>query len=258
LPLAGIECDHGTGDGRIDARITQKRFQNGLRPVDLRLQILDAGGGHAQFGFGCFDVFQGRGFLGGQAALPFGLLSGQIAQGFLLGQLRAQAGELGAVGSDESLLLPQGQKLAWQRYGSGHVHGVLFDSEEVMGFERDALHREVSRSAGRLEGRRAYDALGRLSWQKLSKQLKQFDGRSLHSLRPAVPEVPDPAPLIERDYRYRKAGEVERITDNHRGQIRYAYDWDGRLLKRYRDSSALGYQGGTLCVGRSGQSPSDL
>ncbi|MDR3054013.1 MAG: hypothetical protein LBU53_01220, partial [Zoogloeaceae bacterium] len=48
--------------------------------------------------------------------------------------------------------------------------------------------------------------------------------------------------LIERAYAYRKAGEVERVDDKHRGQIRLSYDKDGRLLERYRDSAALGYQ----------------
>ncbi|MDR3055786.1 MAG: hypothetical protein LBU53_10365, partial [Zoogloeaceae bacterium] len=44
----------------------------------------------------------------------------------------------------------------------------------------------------------------------------------------------DPAALIERAYAYRKAGEVERVDDKHRGQIRLSYDKDGRLLERYR------------------------
>ena len=30
----------------------------------------------------------------------------------------------------------------WLTYGSGHVHGLMLDGEEPMGFERHELHRE--------------------------------------------------------------------------------------------------------------------
>jgi YD repeat-containing protein len=36
---------------------------------------------------------------------------------------------------------PDGHRLEWLTYGSGHVHGLLLDGQEVVGFERDALHR---------------------------------------------------------------------------------------------------------------------
>jgi RHS repeat-associated protein len=169
-----------------------------------------------------------------------------------LGRILSEAGQHGqikrnwdALAHPESLTLPQGQTLAWQRYGSGHVHGMLFNQEELTGFERDALHREIKRSQGKLQSTKAYDLLGRTRWQKSQyPQSGQFAGK--HRATPTAdqthPNNPDPAVLIERSYTYRKAGEVERIDDKHRGQIRLSYDRDGRLLERYRDGAALGYQ----------------
>ena len=31
-------------------------------------------------------------------------------------------------------------------YGSGHVHGLMLDNLEAVAFERDDLHREVTRT----------------------------------------------------------------------------------------------------------------
>jgi uncharacterized protein RhaS with RHS repeats len=66
--------------------------------------------------------------------------------------------------------------LAWQTYGSGHVHGVSLDGQELIHFERDNLHRETERRFGALHGKsasplaliRQFDAVGRLLNQQIS------------------------------------------------------------------------------------------
>ncbi|MDR3159676.1 MAG: hypothetical protein LBU11_11885, partial [Zoogloeaceae bacterium] len=60
-----------------------------------------------------------------------------------------------------------------QRYGSGHVHGILFTGETLADFERDGLHREIKRTQGGLQSSRAWDALGRLRRYQASGR---FDG----------------------------------------------------------------------------------
>jgi hypothetical protein len=37
------------------------------------------------------------------------------------------------------------QTKQWLTYGSGHVHGLVLNGEELIGFERDKLHRETAR-----------------------------------------------------------------------------------------------------------------
>lgn len=64
-----------------------------------------------------------------------------------------------------SLGLPHDQTLQMLRYGSGHVHQIRFGDQVVADFERDDLHREVSRTQGRLTQRSGYDPLGRKVWQ---------------------------------------------------------------------------------------------
>lgn len=44
--------------------------------------------------------------------------------------------------------VPDVGSLVWQRYGSGHVHGILLDGDPLASFERDAFHRESQRTQG--------------------------------------------------------------------------------------------------------------
>ena len=112
---------------------------------------------------------------------------------------------------------PDGHRLEWLTYGSGHVHGVLLDAQSVADFERDDAHREVSRQLGnQLKQTTAYDAAGRLARQVLQGGAHK---------------------VMERKYRYDAAGQLEQIDDAHRGALRYAYDPLGRLT---RAQTALG------------------
>jgi uncharacterized protein RhaS with RHS repeats len=54
------------------------------------------------------------------------------------------------LGNRLQTILPDGRSLNWLFYGSGHVHQINLDGEVLADIERDALHRETSRSQGRL------------------------------------------------------------------------------------------------------------
>ncbi|RSC28597.1 type IV secretion protein Rhs [Pseudomonas putida] len=61
--------------------------------------------------------------------------------------------------------LPDGRTVNRLYYGSGHLHQVNIDGTVVCDFERDRLHREVSRTQGRMSLTREYDRCGRLRTQ---------------------------------------------------------------------------------------------
>ena len=58
--------------------------------------------------------------------------------------------------------LPDGRWLNRLYYGSGHLHQINLDGRVISDFERDRLHREVSRTQGQLSTRSEYDRIGRL------------------------------------------------------------------------------------------------
>ena len=107
---------------------------------------------------------------------------------------------------------PDGHRVSWLTYGSGHVLSLKLDDQELVGYERDDLHREVARHHGNhLVQRQSWDPLGRLEQQVLIRS----DGKSL---------------LLNRDYSYDNASQLTRINDSRRGPLAYRYDPVGRLL----------------------------
>jgi RHS repeat-associated protein len=111
---------------------------------------------------------------------------------------------------------PDGHVTQWLTYGSGHVHGLLVDGQDILGFERDDLHREVAREQGNgLSQRQKYDPAGRLLEQRISQT-----GRG-----------PADALELSRRYTYDKAGQLTAIGDSRRGRLDYRYDPVGRLLE---------------------------
>ena len=121
---------------------------------------------------------------------------------------------------------PGGHTLEWLTYGSGHVHGLVLDGHDIVGFERDALHREVHRQQGNgLQQSQRYDPAGRLLEQHVSKV--------------AGAKTQGSATSINRSYRYDRAGQLTGIMDSRRGQLEYKYDPVGRLLAA---TGALGHE----------------
>ncbi|SEF32362.1 RHS repeat-associated core domain-containing protein [Variovorax sp. NFACC28] len=112
---------------------------------------------------------------------------------------------------------PDGHVTQWLTYGSGHVHGLMVDGQDILGFERDDLHREIAREQGNgLSQRQKYDPAGRLLEQQISR---------------TKPRVIESATGIRRRYSYDKAGQLVGIGDSRRGNLSYRYDPVGRLLE---------------------------
>ncbi|AKJ28503.1 RHS repeat-associated core domain-containing protein [Caldimonas brevitalea] len=134
---------------------------------------------------------------------------------------------------------PGGHTLEWLTYGAGHVHGLMLDGQDVVGFERDALHREVHRlQANGLEQRQRFDPVGRLLEQQVARPQHlggAQNGEGDFTYRDGA-EIGTLA-AIRRRYRYNEAGQLSTITDSRRGHIDYRYDPVGRLLQA---NSALG------------------
>ncbi|MFJ4143422.1 RHS repeat-associated core domain-containing protein [Pseudomonas sp. NPDC089734] len=114
---------------------------------------------------------------------------------------------------------PDGHRVSWLTYGSGHLLGLRLDDHELIGYERDDLHREIARHQGnRLLQTQQWDPAGRLTEQLLGR-----------------PD--DKSTLLKREYTYDAAGQLTDINDSRRGPLAYRYDPVGRLL------SAISRQG---------------
>ncbi|MFV0929266.1 RHS repeat-associated core domain-containing protein [Pseudomonas palmensis] len=108
---------------------------------------------------------------------------------------------------------PDGHKVSWLTYGSGHLLGMRLDQHEILAYERDDLHREVARHQGnKLTQTQVWDALGRPQEQLLTSH----DGQSI---------------LCKREYQYDPTGQLTDILDTRRGHLAYQYDPLGRLLQ---------------------------
>ena len=89
-------------------------------------------------------------------------------------------------------------------YGSGHLHGITLNRNEIAAFERDKLHRETERTFGKhIRQETQYDPMGRI--------LQQIHNRS------------------RREYGYDAAGQLTHIQSKG-GQTQYRYDPIGRLI----------------------------
>ncbi|WP_130910191.1 RHS repeat-associated core domain-containing protein [Pseudomonas sp. Sample_9] len=107
---------------------------------------------------------------------------------------------------------PDGHRVSWLTYGSGHLLGLRIDEHELVGYERDDLHREVARHQGNnLVQTQSWDPVGRLQEQLLSRG-------------------DDKSTLLKREYKYDAAGQLTEINDSRRGPLAYRYDPVGRLL----------------------------
>jgi RHS repeat-associated protein len=116
-----------------------------------------------------------------------------------------------ALGNRLQTLLPDGRSLNWLFYGSGHLHQINLDGEVLADIERDALHRETSRSQGSLNSQFDYDPAGRLVRHRASAQ------RAVNA-------------VLERAYAYDATGQLVERADSLRGRQDFRYDPVGRIL----------------------------
>ncbi|WP_442890275.1 RHS repeat-associated core domain-containing protein [Chitinimonas sp. JJ19] len=125
------------------------------------------------------------------------------------------------LGNRIATTLPDGRTLNWLMYGSGHLHQIKLDGELIADIERDALHREVSRSQGSLYSQFQLDTMGRLLDHRVS-------ARNLGQ-QPRVGVGAQHGSRIARHWRYDRAGQVLEINDARRGRTEYHYDALSRI-----------------------------
>jgi RHS repeat-associated protein len=120
--------------------------------------------------------------------------------------------EYDALNQRVATLRPDGHRVSWLTYGSGHLLSLRLDEQELVAYERDDLHREVTRYQGnRLQQSQKWTATGRLHEQLLV----HTDSQSMR---------------IKREYAFDAAGQLTGINDSRRGPLGYNHDPVGRLL----------------------------
>ncbi|RSZ55207.1 RHS repeat protein [Massilia atriviolacea] len=163
------------------------------------------------------------------------------------GKARALAHAYDAMGNRTETRLPDGRTLNWLFYGSGHLHQINIEQggqhQVIADIERDAVHREVSRTQGALQTRFDYDPMGRLVRHRTSRA-----GARLKA-------VGAEAVVVERNYRYDLAGNLTRKLDNLRGEQLNRYDALGRIVgSSGRDSEEFAFDpAGNLLPHAQGQ-----
>ncbi|HEX8593289.1 MAG TPA: RHS repeat-associated core domain-containing protein, partial [Pseudomonas sp.] len=120
--------------------------------------------------------------------------------------------EYDALNNRIATIRPDGHRVSWLTYGSGHLLGLKLDEHELLSYERDDLHREVARHQGnQLLQTQQWDPAGRLQEQLLGR-------------------TNDKTTLIKRAYAYDAAGQLTDIHDSRRGPLSYRYDPVSRLI----------------------------
>ena len=94
---------------------------------------------------------------------------------------------------------PDGHRVSWLTYGSGHLLGLKFDDRELLNYQRDDLHRELGREQGN-------GLVQRQTWTPNGQLLEQTLAHRGATKRIAV-----------RSYRYDEAGQLTHINDLNRG-----------------------------------------
>ncbi len=153
---------------------------------------------------------------------------------------------LDVLGNREASQLHGLGEVGYLLYGSGHVHGITWQGESVVDFERDALHREVKRQLATttdqpLIRQLSWDKAGRLTsmqWSGLEQgasmpdMLDSLPGGSAansHSIaNPARPPQAMVGALTSKHYHYDSLGQMVGIQTPV-GMSKFTYDVAGRL-----------------------------
>ncbi|WP_085623233.1 MULTISPECIES: RHS repeat-associated core domain-containing protein [unclassified Pseudomonas] len=108
---------------------------------------------------------------------------------------------------------PDGHRVSWLTYGSGHLLSLKFDDRELLSYQRDDLHREIGRE-------QRNGLIQHQTWSPNGQLLEQTVTPRGQSKR-----------LAMRDYQYDESGRLGHIRDLQRGDTYYRYDPVGRLLE---------------------------
>lgn len=125
------------------------------------------------------------------------------------------------LGNRLSTTLPGGVTLGTLYYGSEYAHQIRLGDHPVADFERDALHREISRTQGALITNWHYDPVGRLRRQLTHRTGGNTSGRGFKA---------DGSTEIDRTYDYDNGGRLTTAVDRGKPQS-YAYDALDRLTR---------------------------
>ena len=121
-------------------------------------------------------------------------------------------------GNRSSTELPDGRRLNYLYYGSGHLHHINLEGETVSDLERDGLHREIGRSQGALSSRYELDPLGRLKSQlAVEEKGKGSTGAGFTA--------------VKRRYHYDRNGNLSESSDQRGGTTPFEYDPLGRITR---------------------------
>ena len=131
-----------------------------------------------------------------------------------------------ALGNVINHTLPDGNQLGYLYYGSGHLSQLNFKTPTAMydiaEYERDRLHREISRRQGKLTQRITFDALGRMTSKRTA-----FNDLGSHAL-----------PLIDKRFDYDKVGNLIQQVNGYGNYPAQTLDSRARYSQRYEYDAA--------------------
>lgn len=152
-----------------------------------------------------------------------------------------------ALGFTTRTALPGHQTLGYLYYGSGHLHQINLNGEVVSDIERDALHREIGRTQGRLRSEFKLDPVGRVlrkiaSWQSLPG----MPGALAQNPTASQPAWADlgrrtAGHVVSKGYAYAADGTLQRRIDADLGERRFVHDAAGRVLQSQVAEPASGW-----------------
>lgn len=117
---------------------------------------------------------------------------------------------------------PDGQVQANLSYGSGHIYGIAFNQQDMVAFQRDDLHREMTRLlANGLIQNKNYNDVGLLSSQIICAEDATID----------LSQSRIPKHQAERHYHYDTNYLLTQVEDSCLGKLNYQYDSIGRLIR---------------------------
>jgi RHS repeat-associated protein len=146
------------------------------------------------------------------------------------------AHQLDKLGSRQASDLQGIGGIGWLLYGSGYTHGLIHNGEELVGFERDALHRETRRCLHGLQDpeqntdlhiNRWRDSLGRLKGIRLERLEQVILPQTTHPLSGPIPPTLI-GQIAHRQYHYDALGQLIALQTPNQ-TFRYGYDAAGRL-----------------------------
>jgi len=143
-----------------------------------------------------------------------------------------------ALGFTTRTVLPGEQTLDYLCYGSGHLHQINLNGQLISDIERDELHREVSRTQGRLRSEFKLDPVGRVLTKLASVQ--NLPGMPLFAqpnrAASAAPSWQDlgqrqTGRIVAKGYAYAADGNLQKRIDAEIGERHFAHDAAGQVLR---------------------------